>query len=334
MKIALTADPLIPVPPLTYGGIERVIDMLVRGLVAQGHDVTLFSHADSLAPCRRVAWTPGGDTLRHAATLTRHVAGQGFDLVHSFARLAYLAPLLPLPVAKLMSYQRAVTPRSILWGHRLSRGTLSFSACSDAMIAGVRHLGRWHRVYNGVPMATYDFMPAVAPDAPLVFLGRVEEIKGPHLAIEIAHRAGRRLVIAGNVPPEHQGFFDQRVAPHVDGRQVSYVGPVDDTRKNQLLGKAAALLMPILWEEPFGIVMAEALACGTPVLGLRRGAVPEVVAHGETGFVEDTVDALVRAVGRIDELDRARCRARADAHFSDHAIVDAYLAVYHEMLSR
>jgi glycosyltransferase involved in cell wall biosynthesis len=334
MKIALTADPGIPVPPVAYGGIERVIDMLARGLMARGHQVTLFAHADSTTPCERVPYPPGGGVLRLAALLASHVPGHGFDLVHSFGRLAYLAPLLPLPIPKLMSYQRAVTPRSIAWGHRLSRGTLAFSACSDAMMAGVRHLGSWHRVYNGVPMATYAFSPQVAPDAPLVFLGRVEEIKGPHLAIEIARRSGRRLVIAGNIPPDHQGFFDREVAPHVDGERVRYVGPVDDAQKNLLLGQAAAFVMPILWEEPFGIVMAEALACGTPVLGLRRGSVPEVVTHGETGFVEDTVDGLVEAVGRLPGIDRARCRARAEAHFSDHAIVEGYLAVYRELLSR
>lgn len=334
MKIAITADPDIPVPPVAYGGIERIVDMLVRGLVARGHQVTLFAHADSTVPCDRVGYPEGAGVARIAALLARHIPAHGFDLVHSFGRLAYLAPLLPLPLPKLMSYQRAVTPRSVRWGSRLAHGTLEFSACSDAMMEDVRHLGRWHRVYNGVPLATYDFVPRVAADAPLVFLGRVEQIKGPHLAIEIARRAGRRLVIAGNIPPEHKDFFDREVAPHVDGERVRYVGPVNDAQKNELLGQAAAFLMPILWEEPFGIVMAEALACGTPVLGLRRGSVSEVVAHGETGFVEDTVDGLVRAAGRLGELDRARCRARAKSHFSDTAIVEAYLEVYREMLAR
>lgn len=334
MKIALTADPDIPVPPTAYGGIERIVDMLVRGLAARGHEVTLFAHRQSTAPCELVGYPSGAGLPRIAALLARHVVGHGFDLVHSFGRLAYLGPLLPLPLPKLMSYQRAITPGSVRWGHRLSRGTLEFSACSEAMMEGVRGLGRWHRVYNGVPLATYDFVPDVGTEAPLVFLGRVEEIKGPHLAIEVARRSGRRLVIAGNVPPEHQGFFDREVAPHVDGDRVRYVGPVNDAQKNELLGRAAAFLMPILWEEPFGIVMAEALACGTPVLGLRRGSVPEVVTHGVTGFVEDSVEGLVRAAGRLGDIDRAACRARAEREFSDSAIVGAYIALYREMLAR
>lgn len=336
MKIAITADPGLPVPPRLYGGIERIIDMLVRGLVDRGHSVTLFAHPESSAPAQLVPYATGlagrAETLANLRIVTHHIRRGGFDLVHSFGRLAYLLPLLPTRLPKLMTYQREVTPSSARWGHLLSRGSLRFSAVSHSMIARVKRLGHWDVVYNGVPMDVYDFVPAVPPDAPLVFLGRVEHIKGPQLAVEIARRSGRRLVIAGNVPAGHEGFFEREIQPHLDGERVRYIGPVDDAAKNALLGGAAAFLMPILWEEPFGIVMAEALACGTPVLGLRRGAVPEVVAHGETGYVADTVDELVHAVGRLGGIERRRCRERAQAMFSDTAVVQAYLAVYAEML--
>ena len=188
-------------------------------------------------------------------------------------------------------------------------------------------------MFNGVPLATYEYRPEPGPDAPLVFLGRVEEIKGAHLAIEIAKRAGVPLVIAGNVAPEHRKWFDKSIVPHLDGESVTYVGSVDDAQKNELLGRARALLMPILWEEPFGIVMAEAMACGTPVLGFARGAVPEVIEHGITGFVSDDLDGLVGGVGRLNEIDRAACRARVERLFSDAAITEAYLAVYRDMLA-
>lgn len=337
MRIALTADPELPVPPKLYGGIERVVDMLVRGLVARGHDVTLFAHPQSDVPCRIVRYQGGSslsrsDTVRNALTVTSGVISGRFDLVHSFGRIAYLLPLLPLRIPKLMTYQREVTPRSVKWGNRLSRGTLHFSAISSWMMQDTRHLADWHLVYNGVPMDVYDFCPAVPDDAPLVFLGRIEHIKGTHLAIEIARRSGRRVVIAGNIPREHQAYFDEQVKPRLDGDRVSYIGQVDDRQKNALLGQAAAFLMPILWEEPFGIVMAEALACGTPVLGLRRGAVPEVVEDGVTGFVCDDVDGLVAAVGRIGVLDRRASRQRAERLFSDHAVVDAYLGVYRRLI--
>lgn len=336
LRIAITADPELPVPPLHYGGIERVIDMLVHGLEGAGHEVTLFAHPGSRTGGRLVPY-PGAssasrrDTLRNMLSLNREIALGRFDLVHSFGRIAYLLPLLPLPLPKLMTYQREVTPRSVSWGHRLSRGTLHFSAISRSMMQGVDHLGNWHLVYNGVPLNTYRFVEKVAPDAPLVFLGRIEHIKGPHLAIRIARATGRRLVIAGNVPDAHSQYFRDQVEPFIDGSQVTYIGPVDDAQKNELLGAAAALLMPILWEEPFGIVMAEALACGTPVLGMARGSVPEVVSDGVTGFVRSSVEGLASAVSRIPEISRAECRRRAETLFSDTAVTASYIEIYKRM---
>jgi glycosyltransferase involved in cell wall biosynthesis len=338
LKIAITADPELPVPPKLYGGIERVIDMLVRGLVARGHEVALLAHAESasagrLFPYGGLSSASASDTLRNMSRVARTVLAGNFDVVHSFGRIAYLAPLLPLRIPKLMTYQREVTPRSVDWGHRLSRGSLHFSAISESMMRPVRHIGQWHLVYNGVPMADYEFAAQVAPDAPLVFLGRIEHIKGTHLAIEIAQATGRRLIIAGNIPPAHQGYFDEKVKPHLDGRQITYVGPVDDVQKNALLGSAAALLMPILWEEPFGIVMAEAMACGTPVLGLRRGSVPEVVQDGVTGFVCDTAQELAAKVGELTAIDRARVRRATEDRFSDDAIVGDYERLYQRLVS-
>lgn len=337
--IALTADPELPVPPRLYGGIERIVHMLALGLRERGHRVTLFAHPASTTPVQHVAW-PGAasrsrlDTLRNTATLARAVMTGSFDLVHSFSRLSYLAPLIPLRTPKLMCYQRPISPRTTARAWNLSRGTLDFCAISRWMTKDVENIGRWHMVPNGVPLETYEFVPTVAPDAPLVFLGRVEEIKGPHLAIEIARRAKRQLIMAGNVPPEHQGWFDSHIAPHIDGDRIVFVGPVDDVQKNALLGRAAAFLMPILWDEPFGIVMAEAMACGTPVIGMRRGAVPEVVEHGVTGWTGDTVDELVGAVAAVSELSRAGSRKRVEKLYSADAVVDGYLAVYEKMMDR
>ena len=336
MKIALTADPEIPVPPAYYGGIERVVDMLARNLAARGHEVTLYAHPASKCPVVTKGW-PGAnsasraDTIRNAMLLAREVTKSGFDLVHSFSRLAYLTPILPRAIPKLMSYQREISPVTTRLAHRLSRGTLRFSAISQKMMARVRGVGEWRMVPNGVPTEAYAFRATVAPDAPLVFLGRVEAIKGPHIAIEAAARAGRRLVIAGNVPEAHRGWFEARIAPHIDGRAVTYLGPVDDARKNDLLGTACALLMPIEWDEPFGIVMAEAMACGAPVIGFRRGSVPEVVESGVTGFVVDGLDDMVAAIARVGALDRRACRARVEALYSGDAVTRGYLQLYEEM---
>lgn len=339
MKIAITADPMIPVPPQHYGGIERIIAMLIDGLVSRGHEVTLFAHpaskiAGRLVPYRGTRGYGALELLGNMMTVTRDVLANDVDIIHSFGRVAYLLPVLPLSIPKLMTYQREVTPSSIAWGTRLSRGTLHFSGISEWMMQETLSLGHWHKVFNGVPLATYDFVPVVANDAPLVFLGRIEHIKGTHLAIEIARRCGRKLVIAGNIPRGEEPYFNQQVQPFIDGDRVTYVGPVDDSSKNRLLGAAAAFLMPILWEEPFGIVMAEAMACGTPVLGLRRGSVPEVVEDGVTGFVRDDLDALVESVAQLPSLQRQACRQRVERLFSDTAVVDEYLKVYAGMCAQ
>jgi glycosyltransferase involved in cell wall biosynthesis len=159
-----------------------------------------------------------------------------------------------------------------------------------------------------------------------MFLGRLEAVKGAHNAIAIARGAKRRLVIAGNKVQGEEGsaYFDRHIAPYLDGEEVVWVGPVDDAQKSALLGSAAALLMPIEWEEPFGIVMAEALACGTPVIGFSRGSVPEVVQDGVNGYLCRTVEEAVAAVGRLSLIDRVAVRSGCEAHFGDRVLVDAY----------
>jgi len=340
MHIALTVDPEIPVPPRLYGGIERIVDMLARGLEDRNHKVTLLAHhksntAGELRPYPGRRSRHPWDTLRN----TLHVGKLAFnapDVVHSFGRLAYLTPLLPLGVPKIMSYQREPTLAQIRKAVWLSRDhSLIFTGCSEHIAEQIRPVAPAYAVYNGVPVDRFDFEPTVPDDAPLVFLGRIAPIKGTHHAITVAKKSGRDLVIAGNVPdkPQEQTYFKEQVEPYIDGEQIRYVGPVDDVEKNELLGRAAAFLMPIEWEEPFGIVMAEALACGTPVIGTRRGSVPEVVTHGETGFVCDTVEDMVKAVARINELNREACRRRCEKHFSARAIVDGYEDLYRRHVS-
>lgn len=331
MRILVTADPGVPVPPRFYGGIERVVDLLVTGLAARGHDVALVADADSIVGCPLVPYPRTTGASAHAGNmwaLGRAVRMHRPDVIHSFSRLAYLVPFALQGSAKVMSYQRPVTSRSIAMGRRVFGRRIRFVACARHMVTEQLAGPDWDVVYNAVPTNRFPFAPTVSADAPLVFLGRVEAIKGPDLAIEIARRSGRRLIIAGNVPDEHRPFFDQCIAPHLDDRHVRYLGPVDDVQKAALLGEAAALLMPIRWAEPFGIVMAEALACGTPVLGLAAGSVPEVVRHGVTGFVERDRDGLVEAVSRLASLDRRECRLDAEARFSVDALVAGYEAVY------
>lgn len=325
-------------PPKHYGGIERIIDTLARQLVRRGHEVTLFAHRNSASAGHLIPY-PGKssasalDTTRNAAAIARHVVGGGTDVVHSFSRLAYLLPILPLRIPKLMTYQRAITPRSVRLGNLMSRGSLQFAAISNHMMEPVANFGTWHVVPNCANLEHYEFQPKVESDAPLMFLGRIEEIKGTHVAIDVARRSGHKLCIAGNVPAGEERYFESRIKPFIDGDAVVYVGPVDDVEKNRLLGKARGLLMPVFWEEPFGIVMVEAMACGTPVLGFNRGAVPEVVEDGVSGFVRGDADGLVEAVARLGEIDRRRCRARVERQFSESILADRYLSAYRDVIA-
>jgi glycosyltransferase involved in cell wall biosynthesis len=348
LRIALTVDPYLPVPPRHYGGIERVVDFLVRGLAARGHEVALFAHPESRINARLIAYgrPPHVGPVPRLAELWQVGARllqqrQQFDLVHSFGRLAALLPVLPLrTLPKIQSYQRDRVPwRGVRAAVRLAGDSIRFTACSASVYrersAQGAYGGRWHTVHNGVDVAAYDCVAGVASDAPLAFLGRLEPMKGAHHAIAIAKAAGRHLVIAGNrvEAGAAAAYFEQAIAPHVDGERVRYIGPVDDAAKNRLLGGCAALLMPVEWEEPFGIVMVEAMACGTPVIGFARGSVPEVVRHGENGFLCATVEEAAAAVPEIARLDRTRVRADCERRFAAPAVVATYERLYWEMLS-
>lgn len=340
MRILLIADPMLPVPPKHYGGIERIIDMLCRSYAASGHEVTLLAHPASeteatIVPLPGLEVSRKWDIARNTATLIQLVRRFHPDVVHSFGRLAQLLPLLPSKLPKIMSYQREPSLSGIRRAFRLARrGSLLFTGCSNYISHQIQQFADCDTVYNGVPIERFDFRSQTSDDAPLVFLGRLERIKGVHNAIAIARQTGRRLVIAGNIPAgaEHQEYFRSEVEPHLC-ETIEYIGVVDDHQKNKLLGESLALVMAIEWNEPFGIVMAEALACGTPILGTPMGAVPEVISDGETGFVGN-VNELVSSVDKVAKLQRADCRARCESLFGDSVIASRYLSLYRQMQNR
>lgn len=338
MRILLTADCWIPVPPIYYGGIERIIDMLIGGLQEHGHDVTLIAHPDSKSSCQLLPY-PSTDPadkwgqLRNMRVVYDAVRNRSFDVLHSFGRLAYMLPLLPARIPKIMSYQREPTLRMIKYAIRLARpGTLVFTGCSNYISDQIAPIAPAYTVYNGVDLDRYTFVEQVPNNAPLMFLGRIEPIKGAHTAIRAAKASGRRLILAGNVPPEAKSYFDTEIKPHIDGRQIEYVGPVDDVTKNRLLGQSAALLMPIEWNEPFGIVMAEALACGTPVVGYPQGAVREVIKDGHNGFLTSDLKQLMQGITAINQIPRANCRRSCENRFAANVIVGKYEKLYRQLI--
>lgn len=346
MRLLLTADPMIPVPPAGYGGIERIVDSLIGELRARGHTVGLVARAGSACAADAFFPWPGENvrspmhTARNALALASAARRFRPDVVHSFARLAYLLGILPSRTPKIMSYQRHVSTPQIRRALRLSRAdSLRFTGCSEFIARqGRAGGGEWTGVPNFIDPARIDYVPRVPDDAPLLFLSRVETIKAPDLAIAIARRAGRRLLLAGNhsVSGPEGDFFRRQIEPHLGRDGVEWIGEVGDAKKNELLGRCAALLVPIRWDEPFGIVFAEALAAGAPVITCARGALPEIIRPGVTGLFipEEDVEAGVEAVSRIPSLDRAACRADAETRFSLAACVDRYLALYARAAAR
>jgi glycosyltransferase involved in cell wall biosynthesis len=342
LRILLTADPEVPVPPKLYGGIERIVDGIATELQLRGHEVGLVAHPDSTCEVERFFPWPGSasnrgaDTALNALALLRAMHGFQPDVVHSFSRLAYLLPLQALRVPSIMSYQRHTGGRKLQVAQALGGRRFQFTALSEFLARmGRGGGGRWTVIPNFVDTGFYRFVPAVPADAPLVFLSRVERIKGAHTAVAIARRSGRRLVIAGNRVDtvEARDYWRKEIEPHLQPGAVDYVGPVNDDQKNELLGAAAAMLVPIEWDEPFGIVFAEALACGTPVISCPRGALPEIVQQGQHGFLVNSVDEGVAAVARLAEISRSACRRVVEERFSRQTAVDAYLTLYRELIA-
>ena len=347
LNIAVTVDPIIPVPPINYGGIERVVEFVVNGLVARGHNVTLFAHPESQCAGKLVGYGVPPHFTNSARLRELWQVGTGIlqrvrqlDAVLSWGRLAALLPVLPFRrLAKVQCYQRDGVPwSSVKKAARLAGPSIRFSGCSASVYRQSAQYGAdgglWSTIFNGVELAKYKAVLNVPHGAPLAFLGRLERFKGAHNAIAIAKLTGRKLIIAGNkvlTGPDAE-YFDQVVAPQIDDDQIQYIGPVDDAQKSDFLGACSAFLMPIEWEEPFGIVMAEAMACGTPVIAFDRGSIPEIVRDGINGFRCQTVEDAVAAVRKLDQTDRAAVRADCEARFSAEVITSAYESLIQQLV--
>ena len=341
MKILLTADPELPVPPKLYGGIERIVDLLIKELSKRGHTIGLVAHPDSTSAVDAFFPWAGArsqdklDTLRNTWTLRSAVWEFQPDLVHSFSRILYLLPLLNSSLPKIMSYQRNPSFQTTSWGNRLAKGSLTFTGCSEHICQiGEASGGLWHPIHNCVELDKYTFQPTVAEDAPLVFLSRIERIKGAHTAIAAARQTNRRLLIAGNQVDTEEGkqYWQAEIAPHLGKDGIEYVGAVNDIQKNELLGQSAAMIVPIEWDEPFGIVFAEALACGTPVISCPKGALPEIVRHGTHGYLVNSIGEACNAIHDLAKIDRHTCRQQVERHFSAAVTVEKYESIYYKAL--
>jgi glycosyltransferase involved in cell wall biosynthesis len=312
-----------------------VVYVLIRELIKMGHKVTLYAHPDSQPGCTlkgyRESENYGLQDLVKINLLTSSLLFKNFDVVHTFGRMNNIASLMPFKRPKIVSYQLPPTVSQVKKAVKIAaKNSLYFTACSNFIAQQISHIGHVTTIYNSVDMDDYQFNTEIDADAPLVFLGRIQQEKGTAIAIEIALKTNKKLIIAGNIPDEeiHQQYFNEQVRPFIDQEQIRYIGPVNNIQKNELLRNAGAMLMPVTWDEPFGIVMAEALACGTPVIGFNRGAVPEVVSNGSTGFVCNNINEMVEAVNNISSLSRPNCRQIAEEKFSSTVMAKQYEQLY------
>jgi len=337
MRIAMVGPVAQSIPPTRSGSVEAVTALLTDGLVARGHDVTLFATGSSTTAARLHATFSVGyhedsslwpwelcEMFNLAAAVERAAE---FDIIHYQAEYAPISMvftrLSPTPV--LLTLHHAPTPPEIaLWSRYAQAPLVAVSAAQEQLLSGLNVVGTIH---HAVDTATFFFHPE--PEDYLVFLGRFTEGKGVPQAIDVARRAGLRLVLAAAA----NDYYRNVIEPLVDGRQVVYAGEVDLTAKVTLLGGARALLYPVQSSESFGLVLAEAMACGTPVAALRCGAVGEVVEDGVTGGVFDSLDALIDGLPCVLALDRSRVRSRAVERFGPDRMVGAHVEAYSRLVT-
>ena len=332
-------DPAIPVPPIFYGGIERVVFDMANEYSKMGHDVTLIAGPNSKSPGRLIVY---GDNKSVQSTkinlkLLSSVSKILFeelpkhDVIHNFGRLLWMFPILGYKCKKVHTYMRYITPSNIKWLNRLGVQNITYTAVSDAIVkTGINGGGNWKTIYNCAPIDEFSFIPNTPADAPLVFLGRLEKCKGAHTAIKVALLTGRKLIIAGNISPlkEEQDYYDRELKPYFEHPLIDYVGEVDNVKKNKLLGSSSAMLLPVEWYEPFPIVIPESYACGTPIIAFPGGGVPEGIDHGVTGYLCDSVEQMASYVLSIGSLSRYKCREKAENEFSKSVIAKNYLEIY------
>ena len=336
MKIAQIAPLWERVPPFRYGGIELIVSLLSDELVRRGHEVTLFASGDSLTTAKLKSVHDQALRLDpsikepglYEQMMLHDVYRQAdhFDIIHSHVGCAGLpySSLVKTPTVHTM--HGIFTPdnekmfRQFAW-----QPYISISEAQREPRLGLNYI---HTVYNGIDTKAYPFCATPTQPPYLAFVGRLSPEKGPLQAIEIARASGLPLKMAGKIDAVDRAFYSEQLESHIDGEQIQYLGEVSHDEKVALLSGATATLFPITWREPFGLVMIESMATGTPVIGMALGSVPEVIAHEKTGFVCHSIEKMVEAVPLVSKLDRQTCRDYVINNFSVESMTDQYLIAY------
>lgn len=340
MKIAQIAPLAESIPPKLYGGTERIVSFLTEELVSQKHDVTLFASADSETKARlvpvcesglRLSTPPVVDPIAHYVRLLELV----FQQAHEFDVLHFHIDYLHFPLTRRQLIPAVTTLHGKLTIPDLVPLYREYSdmpvvSISDSQRQPLPWIGWCGTVYHGLPEDLYHFQSR--PGQYLAFLGRICPEKSPDRAIEIAKRTGVQLKIAAKVDEVDEAYFEEEIKPLLEhSSSVEFIGEINEQEKDEFLGNALALLFPIDWPEPFGLVLIEAMACGTPIIAFRNGSVPEIVQHGRTGLVVETLEEATMAVQKIDSIDRRACRVAFEERFTARRMAQDYLAIYEEI---
>lgn len=348
MRIGLIAPLWEAVPPRTYGGTELVVHLLACELTRLSHDVTVFASGDSACGKESGAYLKAYSEkplresgLDHQQAVFYELAmledifaqADRFDILHN--HLGYPA----LSFARLVQTPMLTTLHGAFQPPALKRffaqhADLPYVSISNYQRRGCPQLNYIATIYHGLPLRDYEPDLLTEGKGYLAFLGRLSPEKGTHYAIQAARATDWPLILAGKVDPSEVDYFEEIIRPEIDHDQIRYIGEVNHTQKIRLLRGARATLCPVTWPEPFGLVLIESMACGTPVLAFRDGSIPEVVSHGETGWIASSLDEMIMQIGRIDELDRKACRKRVETYFSVERMAAEYVAVYESLLNK
>jgi glycosyltransferase involved in cell wall biosynthesis len=328
------------VPPKLYGGTERIVAYLTDELVGLGHDVTLFASGDSITTAKLEAAWPYAlrlepnmrDYLAPHIVLLETLARQAddFDLIH--LHIDYLGyPLLErLGVPFVTTLHGRLDLPELQQLYRVF-DKVPVVSISDSQREPLPQANYVDTVYHGIPARL--LRPGAGSEGYLAFIGRISPEKAPDAAIRIAGQAGMKIKIAAKVDKVDQEYFTQKIEPLLSQPHVEFIGEINDERKSDFLGNAAGLLFPIAWREPFGLAMIEAMACGTPVIAMRNGSVPEVIDEGVTGFIVDSEDEAVRAVAALPTIDRAGVRRRFEQRFTARRMAEDYVTLYRRLIA-
>ncbi|PIR71660.1 MAG: glycosyl transferase [Candidatus Nealsonbacteria bacterium CG10_big_fil_rev_8_21_14_0_10_37_25] len=350
LKIAQIAPLWFPIPPEKYGGIERIVHFLTEELVKRSHQVTLFASGDSKTKAKLVSVTPKSlikagyswqDPFWNLENLsTAFKMAEKFDIIHSHLDLWALPfqDLTRVPVLHTLHnqlYKASITregerkPTRLEIFEKHKKETLAvFISKSERKQSAVRFPKNWV-IYNGINITQFKFNPK--PKSHFIWIARIDPFKGIENAIRATEILDVELLLAGRLDPARKKYFETKIRPHLS-RKIRYLGELPQEELSDFYGQAKACLYPIEWEEPFGLIMVEAMATGTPVIAYRRGSVPEIVKNGETGFVVENIEEMVEAMKKIDEIDRAKCRQRVEKYFSYQKMVDEYEKLYYSLI--